>query len=199
MPHGWRRDLVRRAKEIAADVTAQARAGERPPLPRWGAEELRRFHPHVALELFALRARVMRTPDDDPQGQALRLCLSSLLVKLMRSGPEAPRDGWEKRIARGMPSRLFAERAEELAAASGRAGAGDAGGDPSRRGQPGRRPGVPGHPLTFRRPRALVPSLRGRVRLCRAARRALPLAGAAARRPAQLAAGRPAERNGGRA
>jgi SAM-dependent methyltransferase len=119
LPESWRRDLTRRAREMAADVAARARAGERPPVPRWAAQEMRRFHPHVALELFALRARVMQTPDDEPQGQALRLCLSSLLVKLMRSGPEAPRDGWEKRIARGVPARLFAERAEELATGLG--------------------------------------------------------------------------------
>ncbi len=33
----------------------------------------------------------------------------------MKAGPEAPRDGAEKRIGRGMPSRLFTDRAEELA------------------------------------------------------------------------------------
>jgi SAM-dependent methyltransferase len=116
MPEGWRRDLVRRAKEIASEVGAAARARQRPPLPRWAREELRRYHPHIALELFGLRARVMDTPDDEPHGEALRLCLSSLLVKLMRAGPQAPRDGLEKRIARGLPSKMFAEKAEELAA-----------------------------------------------------------------------------------
>ncbi len=116
LPEGWRRDLVRRAREIATDVGAAARARQRPRLPRWAPQELPRFHPHVALELFGLRARVLDTPDDEPHGQALRLCLSSLLVKLMRTGPQAPRDGLEKRIARGLPSRLFAEKAEELVA-----------------------------------------------------------------------------------
>jgi hypothetical protein len=116
LPEGWRRDLLRRAREIASDVGASARARQRPRLPRWAPEELQRFHPHVALELFGLRARVMDTPDDEPHGQALRLCLSALLVKLMRAGPAAPRDGLEKRIARGLPSRLFADKAEELAA-----------------------------------------------------------------------------------
>ena len=43
------------------------------------------------------------------------MCLSSILVKFMKAGPEAPRDGAEKRIARGIPSRMLADRAVELA------------------------------------------------------------------------------------
>jgi hypothetical protein len=116
LPEGWRRDLVSKAQEIATEVGGQARARIRPQVPRWAPEVSRRYHPHVALELFALRSEVMETSEDDALGQALRLCLSSLLVKLMKAGPEAPRDGQEKRIARGFPSRFFAERAEELAA-----------------------------------------------------------------------------------
>src|SRR5262249_15162457 len=41
--------------------------------------------------------------------------LSSILVKFMKAGPEAPRDGDAKRIARGVPSRMLADRAAELA------------------------------------------------------------------------------------
>jgi DNA modification methylase len=116
LPEGWRRDLLTRAQEIASAVGEQARARIRPRVPRWAPEVAGRYHPHVALELFALRGEVLAISEDDDLGQALRLCLSSLLVKLMRAGPEAPRDGQEKRIARGFPSRFFAERAEELAA-----------------------------------------------------------------------------------
>src|SRR5262249_3565888 len=36
-------------------------------------------------------------------------------VKFMKSGPEAPRDAAGKRIARGIPSRMLSDRAEELA------------------------------------------------------------------------------------
>ena len=81
--------------------------------PPWATREFERFHPHVALELLGLRALVMATPDDDV-GHALRLCFSSILVKVMKAGPEAPRDGAEKRIGRGIPSRLFTDRADEL-------------------------------------------------------------------------------------
>jgi SAM-dependent methyltransferase len=64
--------------------------------------------------LLGLRELVMATPEDDV-GRALRLCLSSLLVKFMKAGPVAPRDGEAKRIARGVPSRMLADRAAELA------------------------------------------------------------------------------------
>ena len=57
-----------RAREIAVEVGAQARARRRPSLPRWASEESGRFHPHVALELFALRAQVMATPDGRAAG-----------------------------------------------------------------------------------------------------------------------------------
>src|SRR5690242_15521255 len=52
---------------------------------------------------------------EDEVGRALRLVFSSLLVKFMRAGPEAPRDGATKRIARGLPSGFFASKAAELA------------------------------------------------------------------------------------
>jgi DNA methylase len=107
--------LVECAREIAEDAGTAAKKRIRPELPRFAAEEMEHFHPHVAFELFTLRALVMDLPED-PVGQALRLCLSSMLVKFMRSGPAAPRDGAEKRIARGLPSRFFADRAAELAA-----------------------------------------------------------------------------------
>ena len=102
------------AARIAAESGDNARKRRRPDSPPWAKREFERFHPHVALELLGLRALVMATPDDDV-GRALRMCLSSILVKVMKAGPEAPRDGAEKRIARGMPSRLFTDRAEELA------------------------------------------------------------------------------------
>jgi SAM-dependent methyltransferase len=107
--------LVAAARQIAELAMEEARKRRRPQVPRWAEGEFKIFHPHVAFELLGLRALVMETPPGDAQGQALRLCLSSILVKFMRSGPEAPRDGADKRIGRGVPSRFFADRAEELA------------------------------------------------------------------------------------
>jgi SAM-dependent methyltransferase len=110
----WRQWLVDQARQIADSSGELAQKRRRPTVPRWASQEFKRFHPHVAFELLGLRDLVMNTPADDPSGEALRLCLSSLLVKFMKTGPEAPRDGMEKRIARGIPSRFFADRAEEL-------------------------------------------------------------------------------------
>jgi SAM-dependent methyltransferase len=108
--------LVARARVIAEEAGELARKRKRPELPRWAAEEITRFHPHVALELFTLRELVMHAPEPEHVALALRLCFSSILVKFMASGPAAPRDGSAKRIARGLPSRFLADRAAELAA-----------------------------------------------------------------------------------
>ena len=109
-----RRRLVEMAAAISEESGERARKRRRPDIPAWGRRETERFAPHVALELFGLRELVMETGDDEI-GRALRACFSSLLVKFMRAGPEAPRDGEKKRIARGLPSGFFARRAEELA------------------------------------------------------------------------------------
>ena len=109
-----REALVAEAKRIAELAGEDARKRRRPDLPAWASREFERFFPHVAFELFALRALVMEVPRQ-PIGNALRLCFSANLVKLMKAGPEAPRDGEAKRIARGVPSRLLADRAVELA------------------------------------------------------------------------------------
>jgi SAM-dependent methyltransferase len=111
-----RATLVARAREIAEETGDMARKRLRPEMPLWAADEKAKqhFHPHVALELFALRELILKTKED-AVGLALRMCLSSMLVKFMRSGPTAPRDGEQKRIARGFPSRFFADRAAELA------------------------------------------------------------------------------------
>ena len=109
-----REQLVTAAAGIAEASGERARKRRRPEVPAWARREITRFHAHVLFELLGLRALVMETPDD-PVGRALRLCLSSILVKFMKAGPTAPRDGEAKRIARGVPSRMLADRAAELA------------------------------------------------------------------------------------
>jgi SAM-dependent methyltransferase len=105
--------LEAEATRIATESGERARKRRRPELPPWSRNELSRFHAHVLFELLGLRELVLATSNDDV-GHALRLCLSSLLVKFMKSGPEAPRDGESKRIGRGAPSRMLADRAAEL-------------------------------------------------------------------------------------
>ncbi len=104
--------LVETARTIATDSAERARKRIRPEIPVWARGENNRFFPHVGLELLGLRELVMATPDD-AVGVALRACLSSILVKFMRQ----PELGGEsvQRIGRGMPSKFFAGRAEELA------------------------------------------------------------------------------------
>ena len=109
-----REQLVTAAAAIAEESGERARKRRRPEVPKWARREITRFHAHVLFELLGLRELVMETPDD-PVGRALRLCLSSILVKFMKAGPSAPRDGEAKRIARGVPSRMLADRAAELA------------------------------------------------------------------------------------
>ncbi len=109
-----RERLVEEAARIAEESGDRARRRKRPEVPQWARNEITRFHAHVLYELLGLRELVFMTGEDDV-GRALRLCLSSILVKFMRTGPEAPRDGETKRIARGVPSRMLADRAAELA------------------------------------------------------------------------------------
>ena len=106
--------LVEEAARIAEESGERARKRKRPDVPPWARGEIARFHAHVLYELLGLRELVFDTAEDDV-GRALRLCLSSILVKFMKAGPEAPRDGEAKRIARGVPSRMLADRAAELA------------------------------------------------------------------------------------
>lgn len=106
--------LVAEAARIAEESGSRARGRKRPEVPSWARAEVTRFHAHVLYELLGLRELIFAT-SEDAIGRALRLCLSSILVKFMRSGPEAPRDGETKRIGRGGPSRMLADRAVELA------------------------------------------------------------------------------------
>jgi SAM-dependent methyltransferase len=106
--------LVTTAREISEEAAERARKRIRPEIPGWARDETSRFSPHVALELLGLRELLGKT-GEDPVGYALRACFSSILVKFMRQ-TEVPSEGEPgQRIGRGVPSRFFAGRAEELA------------------------------------------------------------------------------------
>jgi SAM-dependent methyltransferase len=109
-----REKLVTTAREISEEAAERARKRIRPEIPAWAHRETERFSPHVALELLGLRELLGKT-GEDPVGYALRACFSSILVKFMRQ-TEVPAEGEPgQRIGRGVPSRFFAGRAEELA------------------------------------------------------------------------------------
>jgi len=89
---------VESARQIAEEAAERARKRQRPDIPQWAAREKDRFFPHVALELYGLRALIGETKEDDV-GRALRAGLSSILVKFMRGSEEAE----ARRIGRGVP------------------------------------------------------------------------------------------------
>jgi len=104
-----RQRLLDLAHEIAEESAERARKRQRPEIPDWARSESDRFDPHVALELYGLRQLIGETEEDEV-GRALRASLSSILVKFMR-GPD---DEQPRHIGRGIPSRFFASRVEEL-------------------------------------------------------------------------------------
>lgn len=105
--------LVTKARQISEDAAERARKRIRPEIPSWARGETTRFFPHVALELLGLR-ELLGEVGEDSVGYALRACFSSILVKFTRQ-PEPDEGEPGQRIGRGVPSRFFARRAEELA------------------------------------------------------------------------------------
>lgn len=85
-----------------------------PAISAWARREHAQFFPHVFLELYGLRALVFAYDGPAAVVRALRLCLSSMLTKFMRTGLTAPRDGQDKRIGRGVPSSFYGRRVQEL-------------------------------------------------------------------------------------
>ncbi len=171
-----RERLVAEAARIAEESSERARKRRRPEVPPWADQEIQRFHAHVLFELLGLRELVFATKEDQV-GWALRLCLSSILVKFMKAGPEAPRDGEAKRIARGIPSRMLADRAVELARGLGSLERRMPAGTPAPEVHEADARALP-IPDRERGPGPLVAALRRDLRLRRAARDALRLAGA---------------------
>ena len=96
----------------------------------------------------------------------------------MKAGPTAPRDGAEKRIARGVPSRMLADRAVELARGLAALERRTPPGTPAPESGGGRRARAADAGRAQRGAGAVVAAVRRHLRLRRAARRAVPVAGA---------------------
>ncbi len=116
LDQGTRERMVEQATELATEAAERARKRIRPEIPAWARHETARFSPQVALELLGLRALLGQT-DEDAVGYALRACFSSILVKFMLPAQAERASSPAQRIGRGVPSRFFASRAEELARA----------------------------------------------------------------------------------
>jgi len=104
--------LVAAARGVAAHAESRrkAKSGASRRLPQ---EDVSLFPPHVLLELDGLRAGIAEAPPE--YRPDLSLVLSSILVKLSPRRGDTSEGTVEKRIAAGFPSRLFVNKAEELA------------------------------------------------------------------------------------
>ncbi len=79
-------------------------------LARWFAPHIRRELEHIADEIDALRG------DDAELAEVLFACLSSVLYKVSSRASDTDPSWVERHVARGQPSRLFAQRVDGLVA-----------------------------------------------------------------------------------
>lgn len=72
-----------------------------------------RYAPHVFRELVGLREEIAHEEDDALRG-ALLLVLSSIVVKVSRQPGDTGRGTVERAIGKGLPTRMFQRKADEL-------------------------------------------------------------------------------------
>ena len=109
-------DLAR-LPEFARECTAHAddrRKRKAGATRQFAHEDVALFEPHVLLELDSLRDRLEAFPDG-PARADLGLVLSAILVKLSRKKGDTSADARPRRSAPGFASRLFVQKAEDLA------------------------------------------------------------------------------------
>ncbi len=104
--------LVAAAEKVAelADARRIAKAGAPHKLP---AEDVAAFAPHVLLELASLRMGIAKAPNAIRPD--LLLVFSAILVKLSSRRGDTSEAPTEKRIAAGFATRIFLQKAQELA------------------------------------------------------------------------------------
>src|SRR5438046_313236 len=73
-----------------------------------------RYAPHVFRELVGLREELGVEPDQALRG-ALLLVLSAIVVKVSRQPSDTAAGSVERAIGKGLPTRIFQRKAEELA------------------------------------------------------------------------------------
>jgi hypothetical protein len=99
--------------ERAVDHAEERRIAKAGPTKKYGREDRELFDVHMLLELDGLSAGIAEQPPGFVQN-ALRLVLSSILVKVSRQpGDTAERVG-PRRLASGFAIRLFEEKTKEL-------------------------------------------------------------------------------------
>ena len=108
-----RRGLVEAAERVAAhaDERRLAKAG---PTQRYGREDLELFDVHMLLELDGLRDGISLEPAGYAR-EALKLVLSSILVKVSKRPGDTVERVAPRRLATGFAIKLFSSKTVELA------------------------------------------------------------------------------------
>jgi hypothetical protein len=108
-----RRALVEAALRVVeyADERRLSKAG---PIVRYGKEDRDLFDVHILLELDGLKAGIILEPAGFVH-EALKLVLSSILVKVSRQPGDTVRRTSPRRLATGFAIKLFQSKTEELA------------------------------------------------------------------------------------
>ncbi|MEZ4364750.1 MAG: hypothetical protein R2939_00515 [Kofleriaceae bacterium] len=106
----------RTARRAGAEPAPERRAAGFDPKTR-NARLARWFAPHVRRELEELRHRIEAVRADDAElGDGLLAALSAILYKVSSRASDTDATWVERHIARGNPTRLFAQRVELLVA-----------------------------------------------------------------------------------
>ncbi len=110
-------ELLERTKQIGEASWARVKARTRTKSSGEQWDDPTMYAPHVFRELVGLR-ELIDAPPGGPVGALLRramlLCFSSLLIKVSRQSSETAPGLQERTIGKGLASRLFQRKAEEL-------------------------------------------------------------------------------------
>ena len=117
VPAAARALLVARAADVAARSLDRVKKRARTKTHGGEYDDSSRYMPHIFRELVGLREEI--EGEAEPIRGALLLVLSSIVVKVSRdkgdTSGRAPKDTVERSLGKGMPSRLFQRKTEELA------------------------------------------------------------------------------------
>ncbi len=109
-------ELVTRAHVICAESLARVKARARTKTSGEAWDDPRMYAPHVFRELVGLRELFDEAPAmGDKLRRAVLLCFSAILIKVSRQSSETSDSVQERAIGKGLPTRLFVRKAEELA------------------------------------------------------------------------------------
>ena len=107
------RAAMRDAARIVAEHAEDRRRRKAGATHRYGREDAALFDPHVLMELDGLRAGLGKVRHEFAR-RALRLVLSSILVKVSRRTGDTSKNTAPRRIYAGFTTKVFQRKAEEL-------------------------------------------------------------------------------------